>query len=296
MTEKRPRSNVQPWGAAVADVLADGEWHDGRRALLDAMALIPPGVAQRAAEKTRTSQQGAPTERVKPFPVEDQIRAGKRKLMSALVYGRVRAGVWETDPPYPFGSLWTGAPFRLRDTRSLLLSVPEIAERLDMPESSVYSVLELTSLNIVRRGRFKLLAKTDIPAFADEVKAWQETRSERRADATRRAMQTRAAAERNLFTPTANEAIDSILGPDPGTPARVRLERVAEQAAEGADLWVTLRLCRDELARLVVGQGDNADGNALRAVDKASQLLDLTAGLFPTKTAERRSKKKGGTE
>lgn len=281
MTKPR-RMNVQPWAVAVEEILADGEWHDGRRVLLQGMRVIEPGVAQREAERTRAAASGAPEKRQKPVSVDEQIRVGKRRLMSALMNGRLRMGTWESDPPYPMGEIWTGPSFKLRDLRARMMSVPELAAHCQVPVSTIDTVIRQTAVAVERRGKNRQIAKADLPKFEDEVKRWVAETSARRAESTRKAMRTRAKQGRNMFTPTTVAAIESVLGHDPDMPARERLERVAEQAREAEELRTALWVCRDELARLVAAHGDDDPGEkAVRAVDQASRLLDLTGGLFP---------------
>jgi hypothetical protein len=287
VTTKR-RSNVQPWAAAVEDILADGDWHDGRRALIQGMKLIEPGVAQRAAEKERTQRTGAPADRARRLPVEEQIRIGKRRMMANVVAGRLRNGYWESDPPYPLGNIWAGPDFKLRDTRATLLSMSQIATYCQVPVGTVQRVFDSTSVKLHRRGKNRFIAKSDLELIANEVKAWVADARTRKGESTRKAMRTRAALGRNLFTPTTLAAIDSVLGPDPETPARDRLVKLAEQASEAEQLRTALWICRDELARQLEAHAAGiTDKAGLRVLETATRALDLTGGLFRSEGKDR---------
>lgn len=221
---RRARGDETPWRAKIVEILSDGEWHDGRAVLTEAMRKIPPGVAQRVVEEERT-RLSASAERVRPLPMEKQIRSGKRRIMTRVVRASCGVtGTWETDPPWPVGGLFDKS-WRLRSVEAASLNVSEVAAHIGVTASQLRVVMkahpELPSR--VERG-IRRVAPSDLEVWTTTVRAWLESMSERRSEANRRAAQTRRMAAGDKF-------VEAVLGPDPdGVDPAERLRRLAKKA------------------------------------------------------------------
>jgi hypothetical protein len=87
-----------PWGAVLDELLADGDWHSGDELIAAMVAAIPPGVAYRAGEKSRTNARRWGTPGARKFgDQETAVAAGARRLASSLLAKRVSRATVERD-------------------------------------------------------------------------------------------------------------------------------------------------------------------------------------------------------
>lgn len=72
----------------AVELLGDGEWHDYEQTVRELMKLIPPGIAKRKVEARRKAgmaqrrAQGIPKGTLRPTPVDEQVRSGKRQYVT----------------------------------------------------------------------------------------------------------------------------------------------------------------------------------------------------------------------
>jgi hypothetical protein len=231
----KPRVTDRPWYARGREVLADGYWHDGRHVMNEMMKVITPGLAARHAEEERQRVNGNDGDRVRQVDMTELIQIGKRRLVAQVVSARVRAGTWQTDPAWPFGGVWDVRGWQLRSVESGFLSLNDIALRLGVTESKIrtffrhnpdlpHEVFGTGSRAFVR------VARSDFETWDLRAREWLAGERERASDASRRAMATRQARPRNLFTPTVVAAVESVLGPGDGVPVPERLSALQARA------------------------------------------------------------------
>jgi hypothetical protein len=115
------------------EILADGEWHDGRELIREMEKKIAPGVALRHAEADRRrslrTRHGEDRDPDDGRPVPDLIRGGKRAIVRILVANRIRDRTWEADV-WPVPELgWSIGGWKIRDLRPRRGSVGALATR-----------------------------------------------------------------------------------------------------------------------------------------------------------------------
>lgn len=195
----RSRTTTTAWYLRAQELLADGEWHDGRSLLLEAGKVITPGVAQRQTERLRVAS-GGPAQRTRPLPLGRQIEQGKRYLLTEMVRMRVKAGTWETEPPYPFRrSMFDPDPdkaWRVRLLRgTAFLSVPEVADRFGVNPATLRKLIRAGGLpaeNVGTKGREMLrIHADDLPLYEKAAKEWLATEDTRLSDKNRRSADSR---------------------------------------------------------------------------------------------------------
>lgn len=77
-----------PHGKVLADVLADGAWHDYHQVVEAMMPAVPPGVAFRHAERRRAQHQTRTVGTARARTVGDEttaVAAGARSLSTRLI-------------------------------------------------------------------------------------------------------------------------------------------------------------------------------------------------------------------
>lgn len=243
------RGDFTPVHRRLTELLADGEWHDGRTVLLEAGKTITPGVAQRMTEALRVrSSKNAPAERQKPMPLARQIESGKRKILTDHVRSKVKNQTWEMDPPWPLGhSLFdVDRPWRLRRLRgTVYLSTPEAAERLGVTAHVVRRIAQQKGLPFTKVGttREQLRINTDdLPLYERAAKEYAAEAPVRQAQQLTRGANTRV---ENAI----RKMLDAEFGPSSdNTVARVRhlMNEVTRLRARHAELYAEIRALRGD--------------------------------------------------
>jgi hypothetical protein len=161
-----------PWGAAADDLLADGEWHDGRAVIRAMDTKIPPGVASRQAEENRERAQrvrgGQAGDRREPRTTAVLIVFGKRSITRATINGRIRSGAWEVRPwPLPRRG-WRSQSWEVRDIRQGRVTVSRLARQYGLAVTMARGlVMQEPALSHTMAGR--VMYVSDTAAFAERL-------------------------------------------------------------------------------------------------------------------------------
>lgn len=193
-----PNIYKTPWAIALDELLSDGQWHDGLRAVREAEKKITPGVAERRAESDRARMSsklhGEARPRKRELGTATLIRIGKRAVMRSLVAARVRDGVYELDPhPLPDGAYRIGG-WKVRDVRANRKSVSEIAREYSVTPRTLARLVADSDIPRETVGRITYISKTDLDQIAALVQTHREATAQRRIEASRIAAQRRRQA------------------------------------------------------------------------------------------------------
>lgn len=113
---------------ALFELLADGQWHDGPKALRETARKVPPGPAGRDGKK-RVRDPGRYTD-------EELMAFGRRGIARELLSQQLSTGRLLTDVGKLAKRHWAGnEPWQVRDTQAGYRTIPEAADELDVTES-----------------------------------------------------------------------------------------------------------------------------------------------------------------
>lgn len=122
------------WVARAEELLADGEWMDGRAFVKEVEKAIPPGPAGRVAEESRRGGS--------KMVLRRQIAVGKRAIVQTLVNARVANHSWEVDPwPIPPNG-WRIGGWRLRHARVGYMALTAAAQQLGMAKETANRLVD----------------------------------------------------------------------------------------------------------------------------------------------------------
>lgn len=82
---------LAPWTLRMDEVLADGEWHELEQVLAAGVKMVPPGMAYRKGEWSRTRRGDAPATR-HVGTRETAVAAGARIIAKKSIESRIRYG------------------------------------------------------------------------------------------------------------------------------------------------------------------------------------------------------------
>lgn len=243
------RGEKTPVWERIRELLADGEWHDGRTVLLEAGKLITPGVAQRTTEQLRAQGTGAPEERVRKLSVARQIEAGKKKILSDHIRLKVKAGTIETVPAWPINQPLFDAtrPWQMRLLRGVhFFTPPEVAAKLDVSAHVIRTVIDTEGLpytNIGTSRRVIQIRAEDLPLYEKAVEKWRGNSEARQKARTVVGAETRLQA-------SVRQYLNEVLGPS-AEPVFTRIRKVVDELERlrriNTELRSELALAREEL-------------------------------------------------
>lgn len=189
-----PRVTSTQWAIRAAELLADGEWHDGLEVLREAEKKITPGVAWRKTQnryvkrrRRETGQEDLDPERRVGLSDAAIIAMGKRTISRSMVEGRLKSGSWESDPtPVPEES-WRSGGFRLRSRDARRFTPRSIArDRYGIgPETLRRLIVQEPQVPHSQVGRVTYLYADDLPALDARVQEYKDAEGERRGAARR---------------------------------------------------------------------------------------------------------------
>lgn len=197
------------WSRRADELMAHGEWVDGRLLYLEMEKLIPPGMAYRRSERARegsvrcrvcgaprpATHQGhtfTPGERSRQRGTDFLIDIGKRLILQSVVHARVEDQAWEVEPwPIPENGWQTGA-WRARDLRRTRASLTQLASRYRVSKPVVLQlVMADPPLPSITRGSTTYYS--DLPEFESRVRAHRERSKAKRQESLTLAAQRKLA-------------------------------------------------------------------------------------------------------
>ena len=174
------------------EILADGEWHDGRDMLREAGKLIPPGIALRNAEKVRDNARRRrgqeESERNDTLTTASLITMGRNRITQRVVHTRIDGDSWEARPgfPLPRGE-WLRGGWEVRDVRVGRHPLTVLADRYHMASGAMRQlILADPPIPHITSGRILRVHERDLEDLEQRVAEHRANARVRRANAARR--------------------------------------------------------------------------------------------------------------
>lgn len=188
------RNNETPlWTARADEILADGEWHDGKTVMQEAAKLIPPGIAARKMEANRALNREAEgrdpdAPRKVEVPLSRLITMGKRSLTQKMLAIRLSSGRWEVRPEYPLPEgAWKDGGWEVRDAKVGYSTISDLTAVFHMSNEALLAlILAEPALPHRTTGRVTRVHRDHLDELAVRVKVYEDERIERRAVGVRR--------------------------------------------------------------------------------------------------------------